>query len=84
MLTAHQVNLIYKVKELYFDEAFELLSWNAFRRNKLPDDYAKVATAIVHYAKGLPLALTIIGSLLCGRSIDNGKLHWMITKELLT
>ncbi|KAL6270358.1 hypothetical protein ACE6H2_027269 [Prunus campanulata] len=73
LLTAHQVDLIYKVKELYFDEAFELFSWNAFRRNKLPDDYAKVATSIVHYAKGLPLALTIIGSLLCGRSIDQWK-----------
>ncbi|XP_034229503.1 TMV resistance protein N-like [Prunus dulcis] len=77
LLTGHQVNLIYEVEELDFDEAFELFSWNAFPINKLPDDYAKVAAAIVHYAKGIPLALTIIGSLLCGRSID----QWRITLD---
>lgn len=73
LLAAHQVNLIYEVNELDFDEAIELFSWNAFRSNKLPDDYAKLAIAVVNYAQGLPLALIVLGSLLCGRSIDQWK-----------
>ncbi|KAM5549193.1 disease resistance protein RPV1-like, partial [Rosa sericea] len=70
LLTSHQVNLIYEVKELDFDEAFELFSWNAFRRSKLPDDFAKLTITIVNYAQGLPLGLIILGSLLCGKTID--------------
>lgn len=75
LLAAHQVNLIYEVNELDFDEAIELFSWNiAFRSNKLPDDYAELAIAVVNYAQGLPLALIVLGSLLCGsRSIDQWK-----------
>lgn len=65
LLAAHQVNLIYEVDELDFDEAIELFSWNTFRSNKLPDDYAKHAIAV----QGLPLAPIVLGSLLCGRSI---------------
>ena len=36
------------------------------------DDYLEVASQVIHYAKGLPLALEIIGFDLCGRT----KLEW--------
>ncbi|KAM5574736.1 hypothetical protein ABKV19_013930 [Rosa sericea] len=71
LLTAHQVSLIYRVKKLDYCEALELFGWNAFRRNTIPDDYVKIAYSIaVDYAQGLPLALVVLGSLLCGRRVD--------------
>lgn len=73
LLTAHQVDLIYNVMGLEFDEALELFNWNAFRTNKIPDDYAKLASTIVEFAQGLPLTLVVLGSFLCGRSVDEWK-----------
>ena len=61
--------LIYKVKKLNQCEACELLSLHAFQLNKPKEDYSKIVEQIIHYANGLPLALKIIGSDLCGKSI---------------
>ncbi|XP_034203510.1 disease resistance protein RPV1-like [Prunus dulcis] len=68
LLLAHQVNLIYKVKELCRDEVIQPFSWNAFGRNFHMVDHGKVKRVVLHYADGLPLALTVFGSLLRGRS----------------
>ncbi|CAL9029496.1 unnamed protein product [Prunus brigantina] len=73
LLTAHGVNLTYKVKELDFYESSELFSWNSFKRDKPPNDYLKLVGRAVCYTKGLPLALTVLGSHLCGRSIEEWK-----------
>ncbi|CAL2278849.1 unnamed protein product [Prunus armeniaca] len=70
LLTAHQVNLIYNVKELDDREAFDLFSTNAFPREKPSDDYVKLASTVVQYARGLPLALVVLGSLLCDASME--------------
>ncbi|CAL2278850.1 unnamed protein product [Prunus armeniaca] len=71
LLTAHQVNLIYNVRELDDHEAFDLFSVNAFpRERRLSDDYKKLASTVVQYARGLPLALVVLGSLLCCGSIE--------------
>ncbi|XP_034229486.1 disease resistance protein RPV1-like [Prunus dulcis] len=71
LLTAHQVNLIYNVKELDDHEALDLFSANAFPgERRLSDDYVKLARTVVQYARGLPLALIILGSLLCGGSME--------------
>ncbi|KAL6125387.1 hypothetical protein ACLB2K_073446 [Fragaria x ananassa] len=56
LLTAHQIKLIYKVKELNYDEANALFRWNAFARKRHQVDELKVNSA-VQYAQGLPLAL---------------------------
>nr|XP_011470560.1 PREDICTED: uncharacterized protein LOC101303284 [Fragaria vesca subsp. vesca] len=72
LLTAHQIKLIYKVKELNYDEATALFSWNAFARKRHQVDELKVNSA-VQYAQGLPLALIILGFRLCGRSADEWK-----------
>ena len=61
--------LIYEVKKLNRCEACELLSLHAFQLNKPKEDYSKIVEQIIHYANGLPLALKIIGSDLCGKSI---------------
>ncbi|KAI5342499.1 hypothetical protein L3X38_010374 [Prunus dulcis] len=68
LLLAHQVNLIYKVKELCRDEVIQPFSWNAFGRNFHMVYHGKVKRVVLHYADGLPLALTVFGSLLRGRS----------------
>jgi hypothetical protein len=62
----------YKVKELDKNEALHLFQKHAFRGNKPDKDYSKLANQVIHYAKGLPLALQIIGSDLCG----SPKLEW--------
>ncbi|XP_016650457.1 PREDICTED: TMV resistance protein N-like [Prunus mume] len=75
LLIAHQVNLIYEVEKLDHYESLKLFtSWNSFSRTgHLKDDYAKLANKVVDYADGLPLALMVLGSHLCGRSIDQWK-----------
>ncbi|KAL6180246.1 hypothetical protein ACLB2K_046912 [Fragaria x ananassa] len=78
LLYAHQVKLIYKVKELCLEEACELfISWNGQLANRELVDYencfeqiAPELQCVVQYAQGLPLALTVLRSLLRGRSID--------------
>ncbi|KAL6218145.1 hypothetical protein ACLB2K_011362 [Fragaria x ananassa] len=70
LLIAHGVSLTYKVKALDFPEAFELFSWNSFKRDRPKDDYLQLVERAVYYTKGLPLALSVFGSHLFGRSIE--------------
>ncbi|XP_040374083.1 disease resistance protein RUN1-like [Rosa chinensis] len=55
---------------LDYDRALELFSLNAFKRNGPPGDYLKLAQRAVRYARGLPLALIVLGSHLYGRGRD--------------
>jgi hypothetical protein len=71
LLTKHQAHP-YEMKELGHDEALQLFSWHAFNAQEPNDDYEKVTKDVVHYARGLPLALTKLGSALKGRDI----LYW--------
>ena len=63
---------LYRVEELNKEEALELFSWHAFRINKdeVDPSYVNISNRAIRYAKGLPLALTIIGSNLFGKSIE--------------
>lgn len=70
MLTAHQVHFLYEVKALDDRKALELFSWNAFKTSQPPNGYEELAKRAVHYVQGLPLALIVLGSHLCGRSAD--------------
>ena len=63
-------HLVYEVKELNQCEAHEFFNLHTFQMNKPGEDYSKVAKQIIHYAIGLPLALKIIGFVLCGKSIN--------------
>ena len=58
----------YKITELNDNEALELFSLHAFQRNKPEDDYLELTDQVIRYAKGIPLALAIIGANLYGRS----------------
>ncbi|XP_030933511.1 TMV resistance protein N-like isoform X2 [Quercus lobata] len=60
----------YMVKELDEHESCELFCQHAFKRNKPTEDYLELTHQFISYAKGLPLALKIIGADLYKRNID--------------
>ncbi|XP_065627330.1 disease resistance protein RUN1 isoform X2 [Quercus suber] len=64
---------IYRVEELNQCQALELFSLHAFQTSKPKEDYSNLAKQIICYANGLPLALKIMGSDLCGKSIPEWK-----------
>ncbi|XP_004289231.1 PREDICTED: TMV resistance protein N-like [Fragaria vesca subsp. vesca] len=71
LLISHQVYAIYPAEELDNDEARDLLTLNAFKGNRNPDEFEKFPIdAALLYAHRLPLAINILGSLLCGKSIN--------------
>ncbi|KAK4595473.1 hypothetical protein RGQ29_013798 [Quercus rubra] len=59
----------YRVKELNQLESYELFCQHAFKRNKPTKDYLELIDQFIYYAKGLPLALKIIGADLYKRNI---------------
>ncbi|XP_059667698.1 disease resistance protein L6-like [Cornus florida] len=59
--------------------SLQLFSKHAFREDFPPDDYDLLSKDVASTAAGLPLALEIIGSLLCGR----GKAVWKDTLKKL-
>ncbi|XP_019149898.1 PREDICTED: TMV resistance protein N-like [Ipomoea nil] len=75
-LRAHEK---YMVKTLNFFESFQLLSWHAFGVSIPLEEYTEVSERIASYTGGLPLALTIIGSHLRGRSVE----EWIDNAEKL-
>ncbi|XP_021800562.1 TMV resistance protein N-like, partial [Prunus avium] len=62
LLDNRQIELIYEVKKLDYNQALELFSWHAFRRSEPQKDYLELAQRAIAFADGLPLALTILGS----------------------
>ncbi|KAL6316977.1 hypothetical protein AAG906_024516 [Vitis piasezkii] len=66
LLSQHGVNQFYEVKELNREEAIELFNWWAFKQNipKPKEDFASLSHRVVEYAKGLPLALKVLGGFL--------------------
>ncbi|KAL4599926.1 hypothetical protein ACB092_11G162600, partial [Castanea dentata] len=64
---------IHKVEELRQCEARELFIRHAFQASKYGEDYSELVEHIICYANGLPLALKIIGSDLCGKNIHEWK-----------
>ena len=63
----------YGVKELNEYEATELFRNHAFLDNKLYEDYLELEKKAIHYAKGLPLALKVMGADLCGKTVNEWK-----------
>lgn len=74
-----EVDDIYEVKALCCDEAFQLFVLNAFKNNHLDMEFRKLSWKIVDYAKGIPLALKVLASLLYGK----GKKEWESQLEKL-
>ncbi|XP_057972922.1 TMV resistance protein N-like isoform X2 [Malania oleifera] len=73
LLIAHNVAKIYKAKQFDRVEAVELFCWKAFGQKYPKEEYFEVVDSLISYANGLPLALKILGSFLCGRGVDEWK-----------
>ncbi|KAH0746022.1 hypothetical protein KY285_007679 [Solanum tuberosum] len=50
-------------------EAIQLFGWHAFRKTSPNSDFQQLSQRVAQYAGGLLLALKVIGSFLCGRSM---------------
>ncbi|KAK8472875.1 hypothetical protein PHAVU_002G323712 [Phaseolus vulgaris] len=60
---------IYEVKELNFNDSQKLFSLHAFKQKSSEEiGYRELSKKVLTYAKGIPLALQILGSLLYGRT----------------
>ncbi|KAG7942553.1 hypothetical protein I3843_16G109300 [Carya illinoinensis] len=73
LLTYHQVDSTYEVLGLDDNQAIQLFSWHAFIRDRPFESYVELTKRIIGYAKGLPLAIQVLGSDLHGRSIQEWK-----------
>ncbi|KAJ9542510.1 hypothetical protein OSB04_029016, partial [Centaurea solstitialis] len=57
---------IYKPRTLPKEQALELFSRHAFQAKTPPEGYKELSARAIGYASGLPLALKVLGSHLCG------------------
>ena len=62
------VDKYHEIEELNSEEALQLLSLYAFKQNFPQEDYKDLPDHTVKYAKGLPLALQVLGSHLCKKT----------------
>ena len=72
LLGRHEVHEIYEAQGLKYIEALHLFSLKAFKEHDPPEDYLDFSTSFVHYARGLPLAINVLGSFL----YDRPKREW--------
>lgn len=83
------VDDIYEVGPLNFEESFELFILNAFNQKKLLEiEYYDISKRVVDYAKGNPLVLKVLSHLLRGKDKEIwisqlSKLGKMPSKEVL-
>jgi hypothetical protein len=60
---------IYEARELNYNEALQLFSRKAFKEDRPPKDFVELSKKVLAHAKGLPLALDILGSSLYRTSV---------------
>ncbi|KAK3431041.1 hypothetical protein EUGRSUZ_E02922 [Eucalyptus grandis] len=70
LLTYLGIDQVYKVTELNYNDARELFSKHAFPTHQNFTIKTDLVDRALDLAKGLPLALEVLGSLLCGRRED--------------
>ncbi|CAL9020268.1 unnamed protein product [Prunus brigantina] len=70
LLVKHDMQVSYKVEGLSDDDALELFSRNAFKKNKPDEGFLELSKGFVNYARGLPLALKLLGCLMYKRDED--------------
>ncbi|KAI9073650.1 hypothetical protein K1719_044393 [Acacia pycnantha] len=77
LLASHDVNDIYDVGEFSDEESLRLLSWHAFRTEKVKFGFEEVSKSAIVYSCGFPLALEVIGSNLRDKGV--GKVMDMLS-----
>ncbi|XP_034679876.1 disease resistance protein RUN1-like [Vitis riparia] len=83
-LDVHESYSSYEAKGLAHKQAKELFCWNAFQQHHPEENYVDLSNRILDYAKGLPLALVVLGSFLFQRDVDEWEstLHKLKTNPL--
>lgn len=56
----NEADVIYEVGELCSKDAFQLFLYHAFRRTPLTKNYEELIGKVLHYAKGVPLAIKVL------------------------
>ena len=74
-LIRHKVHTIYEAQGMNDIEALRLFSLKAFKEYDPPKDYLALSTSFIDYAKGLPLAIDVLGSFCTIEVRRNGKVH---------
>ncbi|KAL6328710.1 hypothetical protein AAG906_003396 [Vitis piasezkii] len=69
LLNVQGVDDLYEVKQLNFNEAYELFSLYAFKQNHPKSGFVNLSYNAVRYCQRLPLALKVLGSLLFSKTI---------------
>ncbi|XP_050241116.1 TMV resistance protein N-like [Quercus robur] len=72
-LQRNEVDGVYKIKGLNDYEALKLFSWSAFKKPHPKENYVDLCKYFVNYAKGLSLALKVVGSLLYAKGRNEWK-----------
>ncbi|KAK2631839.1 hypothetical protein EUGRSUZ_L02373 [Eucalyptus grandis] len=69
LLTCHGIDHdhIYEVKAIEDGDALELFRKHTFLKNQEIEISSNLVDQVLHYARGLPLALEVLGAFLCGR-----------------
>ncbi|MED6156723.1 hypothetical protein PIB30_017097 [Stylosanthes scabra] len=70
ILREYGVDGIYKVKLLNNENSLQLFCSKAFKCNQVTKDYERLTKSALTYAKGLPLAIKVLGSFLFGRDVS--------------
>ena len=73
LLHEYDVSALHEVTKLRYEEALQLFNRHAFKQGVPHEDYIHLSKDMVKYAKGLPLALKVLGSYLLGMTIDEWK-----------
>nr|XP_048328505.1 TMV resistance protein N-like [Ziziphus jujuba var. spinosa] len=66
LTSAYRKSIIYRLNN---NDALQLFSWKAFKTVHPSKDYEEMSKQVITCASGLPLALEVLGSFLCGKSI---------------
>ena len=72
-LKRNGVDDVYNITGLNDDEALKLFSWSAFKKPHPEENYVDLSKDFVNYAKGLPLALKVLGSSLFAKRTNEWK-----------
>ncbi|XVE83991.1 hypothetical protein DITRI_Ditri16bG0133200 [Diplodiscus trichospermus] len=80
LLRSYRVDDVYKPSTLDDNEALRLFNLKALSSIVQENDFVELSKQVVEYADGLPLALEVLGSFLCGRDAS----QWRSAIERLT
>ncbi|KAB2006478.1 hypothetical protein ES319_D11G348100v1 [Gossypium barbadense] len=70
LFQSYRIDDVYKPTTLNTNDALRLFNLKAFGGDTTTkDDFNQLSEHVVHYVDGLPLALEVLGSFLCGRDI---------------